>query len=288
MSDIFFAPLKVPLTDTRTGLMSREWYLFFQALFLRVGGSQGSSTDDLQLVADMDDATDDDSQSAAADLERAVSLTDEAPSTVAADIAELQGLFASIPEDTGGTVAAPTAKVGLTAVNGSAFTLMRSDAAPPIDQAITPTWSDLHKFSTGLQVSDGLVGTPSVAFVSETGLGLYRRAAGNMAAVVAGVDCASFTSTQFFAWLPVRTLSDGSTVTPQYSFNNETTIGLYRVGAGIVGISGKLQVSGNLGVNGTTPIAKPTVTGSRAANAALASLLTALANYGLITDSTTI
>ena len=35
------------------------------------------------------------------------------------------------------------------------------------------------------------------------------------------------------------------------------------------------------------PLAKPTVTGSRGSNAALASLLTALANYGLITDSTT-
>ena len=41
------------------------------------------------------------------------------------------------------------------------------------------------------------------------------------------------------------------------------------------------------GFNGTAAIAKPTITGSRGANAALASLLTALANYGLITDSTT-
>jgi hypothetical protein len=41
------------------------------------------------------------------------------------------------------------------------------------------------------------------------------------------------------------------------------------------------------GFNNTAPIAKPTVTGSRGGNAALASLLTALANYGLITDSTT-
>lgn len=39
--------------------------------------------------------------------------------------------------------------------------------------------------------------------------------------------------------------------------------------------------------HGTAPIAKPTVTGSRGGNAALASLLTALANYGLITDGTT-
>lgn len=46
-----------------------------------------------------------------------------------------------------------------------------------------------------------------------------------------------------------------------------------------------ISLSGQCGFQGTSPIAKPTVTGSRGANAALASLLTALANYGLITDS---
>ena len=42
-----------------------------------------------------------------------------------------------------------------------------------------------------------------------------------------------------------------------------------------------------LGFFGTTPISKPTVTGSRGGNAALASALTALANLGLITNSST-
>lgn len=42
-----------------------------------------------------------------------------------------------------------------------------------------------------------------------------------------------------------------------------------------------------VGFYGTTPGAKQTVTGSRGANAALASLLTALATLGLITDSST-
>ncbi|MFD1657006.1 hypothetical protein ACFSL4_01830 [Streptomyces caeni] len=42
-----------------------------------------------------------------------------------------------------------------------------------------------------------------------------------------------------------------------------------------------------LGFYGATPAARPTVTGSRGGNAALASLLTALATLGLITDSTT-
>ena len=54
-----------------------------------------------------------------------------------------------------------------------------------------------------------------------------------------------------------------------------------------VAISTQLQIDGNSGFNGTAPIAKPTVSGSRGGNAALASLLTALANYGLITDSST-
>lgn len=43
----------------------------------------------------------------------------------------------------------------------------------------------------------------------------------------------------------------------------------------------------NVGFYGTNPVAKPAVTGSRGGNAALASLLTALASQGLITDSTT-
>ena len=43
----------------------------------------------------------------------------------------------------------------------------------------------------------------------------------------------------------------------------------------------------SVGFFNTTPVAKPTVTGSKGANAALASLLTALAAYGLVTDSTT-
>jgi hypothetical protein len=48
-----------------------------------------------------------------------------------------------------------------------------------------------------------------------------------------------------------------------------------------------LQVTGNVGFYGGVPTTKPTVTGSRGANAALASLLTALAGLGLIVDSST-
>lgn len=44
----------------------------------------------------------------------------------------------------------PTASVGLTAVNGSASTAMRSDAAPALDQGITPTWTGTHTFSNSV------------------------------------------------------------------------------------------------------------------------------------------
>lgn len=53
-------------------------------------------------------------------------------------------------------------------------------------------------------------------------------------------------------------------------------------------IDGDLNHDGsNLGVFDTAPTTKQTVTGSRGGNVALASLLTALAAYGLVTDSTT-
>jgi hypothetical protein len=50
-------------------------------------------------------------------------------------------------------------------------------------------------------------------------------------------------------------------------------------------LTANARFNGTVGFNNTAPISKPTVTGSRGANAALASLLTALASYGLIVDS---
>ena len=42
-----FVPPRVALTDPRTGMVAREWYLFFQGVFNRVGGATGSSTTDI-------------------------------------------------------------------------------------------------------------------------------------------------------------------------------------------------------------------------------------------------
>lgn len=44
------------------------------------------------------------------------------------------------------TGANPSATIGLSAVNGSATTFLRSDGAPALDQAIAPSWSGAHVF----------------------------------------------------------------------------------------------------------------------------------------------
>ena len=55
----------------------------------------------------------------------------------------------------GGTPGNPTALVGLTAVNGSASTYLRSDGAPALDVGISPTWTGNHTFAnTGFRVKE--------------------------------------------------------------------------------------------------------------------------------------
>ena len=48
----------------------------------------------------------------------------------------------------------PTGTIGLTAVNGTALTFLRSDGAPVLSQSITPTWTGLHIFNTGGFISN--------------------------------------------------------------------------------------------------------------------------------------
>lgn len=79
-----------------------------------------------------------------------------------------------------------------------------------------------------------------------------------------------------------------------YDSNGYHECGFIDDGAGnaefSVNYSGTVRIKSNatgLGFFNATPVAKPSVTGSRGGNAALADLLTDLASLGLITDSTT-
>jgi hypothetical protein len=67
----------------------------------------------------------------------------------------------------------PTALVGLAAINGVALTWMRSDAAPALDQGITPTWTGLHVFTNGSSLNNPSIrlasNRPIIAFIENDG-----------------------------------------------------------------------------------------------------------------------
>ena len=59
----------------------------------------------------------------------------------------------------------PTAKVGLTAVDGTAGTTMTSDSAPALDVNIAPVWTNTHRFNAAvtLAAAVSLLGTETVS-----------------------------------------------------------------------------------------------------------------------------
>lgn len=74
------------------------------------------------------------------------------------------------------TGANPSASVGLTVVNGTANTFLRSDGAPALSVSITPVWTALHEFS-GAGVSSTQIRSPSstitgINFTNATGTSL--------------------------------------------------------------------------------------------------------------------
>jgi len=111
-----------------------------------------------------------------------------------------------------------------------------------------------------------------------------------------GLDLASMTIGTAGVAMPagMRIYGNATNVDTTH-FSRYTVLGTewlgYTAGAGwqlAVGGAQRLTVSSTgLGFNGTAAVAKPTVTGAKGSNAALASLLTALAAYGLIVDSST-
>jgi len=79
-------------------------------------------------------------------------------------------------------VANPSASTGLTAVNGSASTFMRSDAAPALSQTISPTWTGNHTFapaSGSTLISSGHLGIGVTPSTWSAGRAVEVGAAGN-------------------------------------------------------------------------------------------------------------
>ena len=77
-----FVPPRVALVDPRTGMIAREWYLFFQGLFIRVGGADGTGTSELEASL-FEDAGSSETNAMLFELEQAVG---QYPPTVMPDV----------------------------------------------------------------------------------------------------------------------------------------------------------------------------------------------------------
>lgn len=151
-------------------------------------------------------------------------------------------------------LANPTASVGLSAVNGAATTAMRSDAAPALNQGITPTWTGLHTFTVNSSNQIRLESnTPSITFY-ETDAAVDNKwwllEANVESFFIGAVNDAGTVST--FPMLIDRTgttidavrfpispvlVQNGSAAAPAVAFVNETDTGLYLSGGDTLAFS---------------------------------------------------
>lgn len=82
----------------------------------------------------------------------------------------------------------PTASVSTAAVNGTATTAMRSDAAPAISQSMSPTWSGTHTFNNPINASTATVGAPSYTFTGDTDTGIWSAGANTLSFSTGGTE----------------------------------------------------------------------------------------------------
>jgi hypothetical protein len=128
-----------------------------------------------------------------------------------------------------------------------------------------------HTFTARQTFSAGL----AIAGVTASNVTLTAVSAANVAGVVMTVPTVQDWS------VGVRT-TGAFVLNSGNAFAGTDVVSISAAGAVRLGASG-----GAVGFLGATPATRPTVTGAKGGNAALASLLTALAALGLVTDSTT-
>lgn len=97
-------PPRVPLTDPRTGMISREWYRFFLNLFV-LSGSGGNAT----TIEDLQKAPDSSIANAIAEINNLYNLAQTSPSdlspNLSAQINDLYNIIGSLPQTYNGSLA---------------------------------------------------------------------------------------------------------------------------------------------------------------------------------------
>lgn len=306
------------------------WLLLYNLCLQTLGTTGTTlPTDDQILLTELDDAAADgnDVRPQVADIERLATLEEPQTTTDAADIAELQALSASFAEDPiiarftaqwdgitpasgGGTAkflradgawaippggappvgANPSASVGLAAVNGVAATFMTSDSAPPLSQAIVPTWTGAHVFAPSavvvpITVTIGVHALSAMTLASASyawgasqqvaidigGAGALRADTGNAIGLASNMYfngsnwiykttaavCEFVAFAGGFAW---NTAASGTAGT---AASTTTKMALSNLGA--------LSLFGSIGINNVSPPAQPTGYGTPTGGALVSS-----------------
>lgn len=202
---------------------------------------------------------------------------------------------------------------GLSVLNAGAFSMFKVDGAGQIkiplfystlgvlqtDGSGNVTTGPIEGVAIG-QTTPAAGGFTTLATTGNTSVGAGGTTGNQTLYVNGGSDASSATGPAISlrnGTSPILNLGTPTSIGLSGSNNTDGAINATSASSGTIGIYSKnvlaaqitgtgVSVAGKFGVNGVGEIAKPTVTGSRGSNAALTSLLTALASYGLITDST--
>jgi len=135
----------------------------------------------------------------------------------------------------------PTASVGLTAVNGSAVTAMRSDASPALDQSITPTWTGIHDHRALVYLNPNAQTPPAAAIASDAVAIAMRNAAMSVEYLAIGTSLN----------LGTRCISAGGTYASPTAITS-ANIG-YMGYLGAAGHDGTTWTTGSAGLFGIAP-----------------------------------
>lgn len=183
----------------------------------------------------------------------------------------------------------PTASVGLTAVNGSAGTFLRSDGAPALDQTIAPTWTGQHLFkntsnsTSALQVqqADGTIvvgvdttnkrlgigtATPSSKFnvIDSTSINGEMRFSSSLVSSTGGTNLDFYANniSTIFQMSRVRTsLVDGT------AGAQNTTLEFQTLVSGTLAERMRIHTDGSVGIGTSSPTSKVHISGATSGGA---------------------
>jgi hypothetical protein len=167
-----------------------------------------------------------------------------------------------------GSYVAATATITNIAIDGSDNLTVTCSNSFTIGQQVTLTGLTTATFLNGVTVT--IATQSNTQFMAPFAHALYASAPDTGTAVeVEGDD-----------WVFTDVLGTGTNPTSTLTLQHFGSSGVAKVE-----VEKPVQLDSSVGFYGTAPQAKPTVTGSKGSNAALANLLTALAGLGLIVDS---